>query len=241
MPFTSSYFSSAPGNNTQLLESNETLVASATRLSSQSTIVVTRTSGTVLSIANGASSSARQYVRFDPQTRAVTAALTLTLTAGTGTGAVSIYAELTAAGALVIFAMDTSGNTFTLTGTGSFVVLANGFTPPPFAVLLYTWTITAGAFDSSGGTDAATPTDCWVDSVNLANTTSGSVTVTLTDAQTSPLYALDAVAIPANSTSLVVWPGGKYFEGGALLQCSAANSIDCNFRLVRLRRAQLNP
>lgn len=235
------YVSTIPLYNTITFESNETLNSAATRASSASNVAVTRTSSTILSIANGASSSARQYVRFNPQTSVITAALVLTITGGTGSGKVDIYGQLSTAGALLVFVYDTSGNTFTLTGTGSLVLAATGQQLPAGSVLLYSWTITAATFDSAGGTDQQLPTDCWIDSICIANTTAGSVTVTATDSQSSPIYALAAVSIPANSTSLVVFPGGRYFQGGLKLNAGAANSIDCNFRGVRLRRAQLNP
>lgn len=232
-------FSTAPANAVPF-ESSETLDASAVRACSSSSVVVTRTDGTHLSIGNGSSASAIQFVRFGTKTRFVTSAVTLTATAGTGSGTVQMYGQLTAAGALQIVLAHNTSNTFTLSaGTvlGSNVPIASG---TPF-VLLYSWTMTSGSFDVSGGTDQGTNLDCWVDEIDLANTTVGAVTFTITDSQGTPINGYKAQSLAANTSLAVQWPGGRFFDGGMQINAAAANSIDVHFRGVRLRRSAVNP
>ncbi len=231
-------FSTAPGGGHVNFETTETLDTAATRACSASTVVVTRTSSTVLSVGNSASSSAIQFVRLNPKTRFVTAAVTLTLTAGTGTGSVDIYGQLKPDGTLQFVAYNKSSNTLAW-GSGNSIV--NAPNPTPAGVLLYSWTITTGAWDVSGGTDQQPNTECWIDQIVLSNTTAGAITVTITDSQSTPLNTYKAVSVAANATVIIALPGGKYFDGGMKINASAANSIDAEWRGVRRPQSQSNP
>jgi hypothetical protein len=135
-----------------------TQFASQAGLRATSSVVVSRTSGTALSIGAGSSAAAPQYVTFHPEARAITTAITLTLTSGSASGVVNIYAYLPASGTLSWVVEDTSGNTVTFADGSVFTkpgfLLANY----PSAVLVYSWTITAGAFVSGGGMPPPTVT-----------------------------------------------------------------------------------
>jgi hypothetical protein len=209
------YFSTCPLFNWLTPESNELIGTANTRMSSQSTISVTRTSGTVLSVGASSSASAPQYVRFNPKSRVVTSALTLTLTAGTGTGVVEVWAELTASGTIIFRVVSNDGNTYTLTGTGSLISTAAGFQPAPNGVLIWAWSTTSGAFDTTSvGTvypsgpagDQQLSTDSWVDSIEAANTTAGAVTLLAQDGLGTPIQLFPTASLAANSTMSYVHP-----------------------------------
>jgi hypothetical protein len=231
-------FSTVPGSGTVRWESNETLDTAATRACSSSTVVVTRTSGTVLSVGNGASSAAIQFVRLNPKTRSVTGAQTLTLSSGTGTGYVLIFGQLTSAGALQLVAYNVSSNVLAW-GVGSLgTVVTNSPAALPSApvVLLYKWTMTTGSWDTSGGTDTQPTVDCWIDRIEVSNNTGSAVTLTFTDNQGTALHLFDGNSIPANTTVSYVSPGGRYFDGGLQMNAGTANAMDINIRGVRLRQ-----
>lgn len=236
-------FSTRP-NTGVVVESTETLVASAAPLGCDANVAVTRTSGTVLSIFNSSSSSAIQVGRFNPFTASFTAAVALTITAGSGSGIAMIGLRLKDDRSTEIFIEDTSGCTFSGTGVVTYPQ------PGPVArgpkVYLWKWIITAGNFanaggTASGGTSLQTNHDIWLDELELCNNTGSAATVTLADAQSSPRYSLNTVSIAANSTSLIIWPGGRYFQGGATILAGIANAIDAHYRGIRARVSALIP
>jgi hypothetical protein len=242
-----SSWSTAALNNLNVQETNELLPAASTRFASSSTIKVTSPTTATLSIANGSSASAPQYVRFNPRSRAVTSAVTLTITGGSGSGVVNIYAYLTASNALEWLVEDTAGLTYTAPANG--VVVADpGFQPANYSnlTLLWSWIVTSGAFATAGGTlnggtDQQLSTDCWVDAIEVSNITSSAATLTATDGQTTPIQLFDAVSIPGNSCSSYIHPGGRFFDGGLFLTAGSASALQVNVRLARLRRTQSNP
>lgn len=235
-------FSTRP-NTGVICESTETLnTTTAAPIGCDSNASVTRTSGTVLSIFNGASSSAIQNVRFNPFTAYLTAAVNLTITAGTNSGIVMIGLRLKDDLTTELFIEDTTGNTYT--GATVYSLPGPGAHGPK--VYLWKWIVTSGAFatsggTSSGGTNLQTNHDIWLDMLELCNTTNGAITVTLANADGTPHYALNAASIAANTTSLIVWPGGRYFQKGATIVASAANSIDAHWRGIRSRNTNLIP
>lgn len=252
------FFSTCPLNNWTTTETSELLGTTSTRFASQANFTVTRTSASILSLGNGASSTAPQYVRFAPaRSRAITTATTLTIASGSGTGQVDIYGTLSAnsaAGTLTFTVIDTSGCTFT-GGTGVTVVAApgaSGLNPivPPFSVLLWSWSITSGAFDSSntGRTYPSGPigdqqlsTDAWVDAIEFANITSGAVTVLITDGLGSPIQLFPTASVAANSVASYLHPGGRFFDGGIFMTAGTVSALQVNVRMTRVRRHQLNP
>lgn len=79
-----------------------------------------------------------------------------------------------------------------------------------------------------GSSTAVTTTDSYVDYIHLANTTSGSVTVTITDNSThcsaGACQWWPTISIAAN-TVYVASTGGIYSPGGVKWTCSAATSV----------------
>ena len=60
-----------------------------------------------------------------------------------------------------------------------------------------------------------TTVDTWIRQIYVSNPTGGSITFTVKDKQSTPRNVLGAVAIAANSTSLVmICPDGLYCPGG---------------------------
>lgn len=240
-------FTTAPANDVRIYETNELLGTTATGFSSDSSVSVTRTSATVLSIGNSSSATAPQYVRFGYRSRAITTAISLTITGGTGKGTVNIYAYLDSTNALHWYITDTSGNTFTIGGTGNTVASATNAAIPGGAVLIWTWLInaTAAQFDSLGGTNAQPNEDTWVDEIEIANETASAVTITVTDGQGTPINLFDATSVPANGTIAYERRGGRFFDGGVFLTAGSTSALQVNLRACRLRHnpgiAGLNP
>lgn len=75
---------------------------------------------------------------------------------------------------------------------------------------------------------AFTTKDCVIFQLVFNNKTAGAITVTVTDAQLSPLDLLTAVSIPANSVTMAVFPEGQYMPGGFLWSASANTSINAS-------------
>lgn len=231
-------FSTADPDATRF-ETMELVGTSATRACSFSTVSVTRTSGTALSVGAGASSTAPQEVRFGTKTRAITTALTLTLASGTGTGTVNFYGQLQPDGTMKLVAEYNDGNTYTFTAG-----LLQSLPGPAVAnpkVKLFSWPVTAGAFASSGSVDFQLNRDCWIDLILLSNFTGSAATVTLTDNQGTPLNMLNAVSIAANSTSLIVFPGGIFVDSGMQINASATSSIQAKWRGAIKRQTETLP
>lgn len=218
-------------------ESYELLPASATQMCSTSTASVTRTSGTVLSIGTGSSAADPQSFRFGNKTRQITAAVTATVTSGSSTGTLSVYGYMTGS-TLGIGVINPTGNTISCSGC---VTAAPGTTTAQNIInngtQIWTWTMTSGSLDSSGGTQLSTDKDCWVDQLNISNNTASAVTLTCTDSQSSPVAGplCPTVSLPANGMTLVVWPGGKYFEGGMKLTAGTANALTVTVRGGRIQ------
>lgn len=216
-------------------ESEELLPNAATQMCSGSTVSTTRTSGTVLSVGTSSSATLPQSVRLGFLTRQITAAVTATLTAGTGTGTVTVYAFLSGANVLSFGVINPTSNTISCAGcTTASPGSVTGQNIIAIGMPLWTWTITSGAWDVSGGTQKQTGQNCWVDRLEFSNLTAGAVTVTATDSQGTPLQAFPAISLPANGYTLVVWPGGKFFEGGLKLTAGTASAINAGVRGGRI-------
>ncbi len=56
--------------------------------------------------------------------------------------------------------------------------------------------------------------DCWVVAFRVTNTTSGALTVTVTDGAGSPQETLKDVSVAAKSVLVYVFPGGEFFPSG---------------------------
>ena len=218
-------------------ETTELLGTAATRACSNSTLAVSRTDASNLSVGASSSATAPQEVRFGLKTRLIATALTLTISAGAAADVVYIWGQLYPNGTMTLVAQTGPTNTYVFT-SGVLQTLPGPPVAQP-AILLYTWTVTAGAFDSSGGTDNQTNQDCWVDQITLSNITGGAITVTITDNQTAVLSLLTAVSLAANSTTLLVFPGGLFFDGGMLINASGTAAIQAKWREGHVRRARL--
>ena len=252
MPFPSfvQALSTVPSAGVITTETDELLPASSTGFSSQSTLSVTRSSSSVLSIGNGSSASAPQYIRFNPKSRAITTATTLTIASGTGTGYVLIYGVLNSSAALVFDVYDTSGCTFT-GGTGVTIHAQPGTQPyNPNSILLWAWSITSGAFDSTNAgvafTSGAignqqTATDSWVDAIEVANITGSAVTLLIEDGLGTPIQLFPTVSIPANTVVSYLHPGGRFFDLGIFFTAGTASALHVNVRLCRAVRHPQNP
>lgn len=73
----------------------------------------------------------------------------------------------------------------------------------------------------TSGTDLTT-TDTWINQIVLANTTAGSVTVTIADKQGSPLTLVPTVTLSANTLYITVFPFAIKMVGGINWQASGS-------------------
>lgn len=64
--------------------------------------------------------------------------------------------------------------------------------------------------------------DSWLFQLHINNSTGGAVTFTLTDAQGTPVAALSAVSIGANTAYVMAWPFGLYLQGGFNIQAGGS-------------------
>lgn len=216
-----------------LIEGRELLPNAATAYATLTDASVTRTDSTHLSVFAGASASAPQYVRFNNSISVgFTAAVTLTISSGTGTGKVVIGVRLKDDGTTELYIEDSSKNVFTGQGAS---YPKPGPEPRSPKVKLWTWTITSGAFDSTGGTQAQVNTDCWVDLIEVTNKSGSAATITITEGASTPVDFLTSVSIPANSTSSVVDPGGAFYRGGLVMSAGTASALNVHFRLRKKR------
>lgn len=214
-------------------ETLELLPNAATQLCSGSTLSVTRTSGTILSLGNSSSATLPQTVRFGYKSRQLTAATTLTMSAGTATGTITVFA-FNDAGTLALGVINPTANTMACASSIGCTVATPGSVTGQNIINtgmpIWTWTITSGAFDVSGGTQQQTGQDCWVDNITISNNTASAVTLVLTDNQSTPIVLLPTVSLAANSTTEIVWPGGVYFESGMKLTSGTASALTVKVR-----------
>jgi hypothetical protein len=206
-------------------DTTELLPASQIQICSPGTIVVVRTSGSILTVGSGASSSAPQSVRFNSRTRQITASATATITSGTGTGKVILYGILNPVdNSLILKLIDSSNNTFT--GSGLTVVSStstDGVSTAAKGIKLYEWPITSGAYASSGSLDWQTGKDCWVDRFYITNSTSSGVNLTITDGLGNPILG-SPVSIPNGLTGFED-KTGMFMDSGILITAGTANAI----------------
>lgn len=64
--------------------------------------------------------------------------------------------------------------------------------------------------------------DAYLSTITVSNPTSGAITFTLADRQASPIAALPAVSIPANTAYVIVWPAGYWCPNGFTITSSGA-------------------
>lgn len=215
-----------------VFETSELLPASATQICQGSNVTVTRTSGTALSIAPTASASAPVSYRFGWRTRQQASANTLTISSGSGSGTVELFAYLNN-GVLSLGVINGTSNTIACTGATACAVTTNGSTQSSVfraGTPIWTWAITSGAYNVSGGTQQQTAKDCWVDQIWLSNITGSAATVTITDGRGVPFTLVGMVTVAANSTTEIVIPGGSAFEGGLQMTAGTASAINVKVR-----------
>lgn len=71
-------------------------------------------------------------------------------------------------------------------------------------------------------TTSVTPSDAYLETITVSNPTSGAITFTLADGQASPIAALAAVSIAANTTYVIVWPVPYWCPSGFTVTSSGA-------------------
>ena len=71
--------------------------------------------------------------------------------------------------------------------------------------------------------------DCILQNITLTNYTAGAITVTITDKQSTPRDLLKDYSIPAKTTVVFSFPGGRFMTGGFQWVASAATSIVGSF------------
>lgn len=215
-----------------VFETSELLPNSATQMCQGSNVTVTRTSGTALSLAPTATATAPVSYRFGWRTRQQTSANTLTISSGSGSGTVELFAYLNN-GVLSLGIINQTSNTIACTGTTACSVTTNGTTQSAVfrnGTPIWTWTITSGAYDVSGGTQMQTAKDCWVDQIWLSNYGASATTVILSNGLGAPFVLLPTVTLQPNTATEVVIPGGAAFESGMLVTASAVSSINIRVR-----------
>jgi hypothetical protein len=218
-------WTTAPTAVTAFESTSFELPASATQICSPGTVAVVRTSDTVLTLASGAADATPQYVHFNPRSRSLTAAVTLTISSGSATGVVDVYGFILPSGAFEFRAINASTNTLSLSA-GS--VLASGSAQVAetrtLGIKLYTWVISSGVWAASG-LNAQSANDCWVDYLEISNSTGSAVSVTVTDGQGTPVAMFTGASLPANTTWVVMVAGGRYFEKGMKVTAGTAEAV----------------
>lgn len=219
-------WTTAPQNAVAFETAAVSLPASAVQICSAGTVTVTRTSGTVLSLGNGAAATTPQYARLTPRSRSITAAVTLTISSGSASGTVEVYGFIKPDRTFEFRALNNTTNVLalsagTVVGAGS----AQSAETRALGTLLYSWNITSGSWDVSG-TNKQTASDCWVDYLELANKTASAVTITATDGLGTPVAMFTSASLPANTTWTIVVPGGRFFEQGLKVTVGTAQAVD---------------
>jgi hypothetical protein len=250
--------SSIPGNPRNTFE---LVPAASTNVTDTHTVSVVRTSGTVLTIGNGASATAPQTIRpagpgigeFYP--RQMTSSLTLTSAAGGQTGTIFIYGvPVTGTGATIssmqVVVVSNLGGTLNCTGSITCTVVTNGTPLANLAktngVYLAAARMTAGApatFDTGGVSLQGVGLNAWVRAISISNITASPVTVNIADGK-GTLYLFGA-SIQANTTYEVpigvpsvagVAGGGEvFFERGVFVLAGTASAINVTVRWVQPR------
>lgn len=77
----------------------------------------------------------------------------------------------------------------------------------------------------NSATDLST-TDSIIYQIVIANMTSGAITITITDKNTTPLDLMKAVSIAAFTTPVVAFPEGVLMKGGINWVASGASSLN---------------
>jgi hypothetical protein len=232
-----------PGN---FRSSLELLPNAATNVSDPHNVSVVRTSGTVLTIGNGASATLPQTVRaVGPSsgnyfTRQFTSALTLTSAAGGLTGTIYVYAVPVTTGGSVtptsmqVVVISNLGGTLNCSGSYTCTVVSRGSTLATQArgsgVYLAAATMTAGSpatFDVSGVTIQTQNVNTWARGLLVANVTGSAVTLTAVDGR--GVAVGQAWSIPANTTTALNFsePGYEvFFERGLTLTAGTASALN---------------
>jgi hypothetical protein len=233
----------SPGN---FRSSFELLPNQATNVSDPHNVAVVRTSGTVLTIGNGASATLPQTVRaVGPSsgnyfTRQFTSEVTVTSAAGGQTGTIYVYAVPVTTGGSVtatsmqVVVVSNLGGTLNCAGSYTCTVVTRSSTLAKQAqatgVYLAAATMTAGSpatFDASGVTVQTQGLNVWVRGIVVANVTGSAVTLTAVDGR--GVAAGTAWSIPANTTTALNFgePGYEvFFERGLILTAGTASALN---------------
>jgi hypothetical protein len=233
-------------------EATELLGTSATTVTDLHSVAVTRTSGTVLSIGNGASATAPQSLRFSGPTngyfttRQITSAMTLTSASGGGTGNIFVYAipvinsTATPTNGLQFVVISNLGGTLNCTGSYTCNVVQRGSQQARQAIAsgiyIAAWSMTAGSpatFDVGGGVTQSQGGYVWLNYLYLTNVSGGAVNVTITDGL-GRQYG-QTLSIAANTTYLIDFskPGyERFFERGVVITAGTVSAINVMTRWI---------
>ncbi len=225
----------------------ELLTTSAVDVTDFHSVVVVRTSASVVTIGSGASATAPQSIRVGGPgslkyyTRQYTSANTLTSTTGGATGTVWMYSLPVTTGTLSSTSLQTVvinnlGGTLTCTGTPTCTVVTSqsqlGQNAIKYGVYLASATMTAGApatFDVSGVTTQSQNVDAWAKGCMVTNNTGGAVTINITNGINTPAPLLSTVSVAANSTVFISFTELKdelvFFERGIKMTASANSAL----------------
>lgn len=232
-------------------ESFELMGTGATTITNTHSVTVTRTSGTVLTIGDGASATLPQTVRamgsFNGEyyTRQFTSANTLTSAAGGISGTIWIYVLPSSGVGTTITSFTTVvisnlGGTLNCTGTPTCQVVSQQSATARQAIARGVYvaaaTMTAGSpatFDVSGLTTVGTNVNAWVRAISITNITGGAVTVSLADGKGLPYGTTLSIAANTTYELSMGQPGyERFFERGLVATASAVSSVYITTRWV---------
>ena len=237
----------------------ELVPGAATNVTDTHNVSVVRTSGTVLTIGNGASATAPQTIRAagpgtgEMFTRQVTSSLTLTSAIGGGTGTIYIYGlpttgPGTSITSLQIVVISNLGGTLNCAGSITCTVVRNGTPLANMAklngVYLAAANMTAGApatFDVGGIATQGQGLNAWVKAITITNISASPVTVNIADGK-GTLYLSGgliqpniAYEVPIGAPAIAQDNGLVFMERGLQVFPSAASAINVIVRWVQPR------
>jgi hypothetical protein len=195
--------------------------APVTSTSALTDLIVSKTGSNTLSIASSCSATAPCNVRFGSRTVSVNTPATATVPSGANVIGVA-YIYLSSQGQITV------GNSMGVTCSGCTAL--NGITQfPADSIPLFTWSVTGGVWDSTGGVDVraflsnkSIIAGTGIITADAAGQTAVSVDTTAVAAVLTPNFAV-RVSVPASATAACT-PGNYAADSSFLYQCVSANT-----------------